>query len=71
MGLRRKAGESVITGDPAIIAVAQAGYRLSGELACPEPDFVMRRIYRENLEAAIAALTYEQRVALTRWEPPT
>lgn len=60
----------VITGDPAVIAVAQAGYRLAAELACPAPDFIMRRIYRQDLESAIAALSYEQRVALSRWEPP-
>lgn len=61
----------VIVGDPRMIAVAQAGYRLAGELACPAPDLIMRRVYREDLETAIAALSYEQRVALSRWEPPT
>lgn len=44
-----------------ILDVAAAAYKLDAELACPAPDMVMRRIYRERLGEATAALTGDER----------
>lgn len=47
-----------------IAAVAAIACRLDRELHPPCPDYVMRRIYTDQLRAAVAALSVEERIAL-------
>lgn len=58
--------EEVGLGEPMLVALAALAYDLNAEYTSPSPDYGMRRVVLDRLDATVRHLTVEQRQFLAR-----